>query len=73
MQYQYVTKLHKQHSSIVSSIPKAMAEELELKAGNHLMWTVDTLSDDVQVCKVRSRTESDGSDKRNQHRKDKGG
>lgn len=73
MMYQYVTKLHKQHASIVSSIPVAMAEELGLKAGNYLMWTVDTQSDDVHVCKVRPRRKSDERARTDSDRKDKGG
>jgi len=70
---QYVTKIHRQHTSVVTSLPKAVREQLELTAGDNLFWEVDEASQFVQVCKVVRRGELNAANKRNSDRKDQGG
>lgn len=73
MIYQYVTKVYKQHQTIVTSIPKTVREELGIKRGDNLLWEVDMVTGFVQMCKVVPRGEIYGRDNRNSDRKDSGG
>lgn len=49
---QYVTRIHRQHSSVVTSVPKGVQQVLQLKSGDYLLWQVSEGSLFVQVCKV---------------------
>jgi len=69
---QYVTKLYKQHTTVVTSVPIAVRDELGLKEGDNLLWEVDASTGFVQLCKVVRRGEINARDKRNSAKQDKG-
>lgn len=73
MVQQYVTKVHRQHTTHVTSVPVAVREQLVLKAGDYLLWFVDPASPFVQLCKVVQPGVKNVRAKRNSDRKDKGG
>lgn len=73
MIYQYVTKVYRQHSTMITSVPKAVREELGITDQDNLLWEVDPVSGFVQMCKVVRRGEINAKDSRNSGRKDRGG
>lgn len=46
---QYVTRVHRQHSSIVTTIPIGVRRQLELTKGDHIVWVVSENSNFVQI------------------------
>jgi len=73
MSEQYITKVQKQHSTLVTSIPLAVRMKLELTKADHIVWQVDNLSEFVQISKVVSGGSSHDRSKGNSDRKDQGG
>lgn len=51
----YVTKIYRQHTTLVTSIPFNVRAALELTSGDNLLWQVDENSDFVQISKVVPR------------------
>jgi len=49
---QFVTKLYKQRTSTVTSVPVAVKQQLKLKKGDYLVWQVENNSNFVQISKV---------------------
>jgi hypothetical protein len=70
MVHQYVTRVHRQHSSMVTSVPLAVRERMQLTNGDHLMWQVDDSSDFVQMCKVVARGDKNHGAKGNIDKQD---
>lgn len=52
MAEQYVTRIHKQHTTCVSSVPKGVQFGLKIKPGDYLVWVVDRRRKIVEVSKV---------------------
>lgn len=52
---QYITKVHKQHTSLMTSIPVHVQRQIELMKGDYLVWQVDENSDFVQICNFDAR------------------
>lgn len=50
----YITRAHKQHSSIVTSIPKDVREKLSIKAGDYLVFTINPGNKSVAMGKFQS-------------------
>ena len=73
MSKQYVTKVYRQRSSLVTSVPIEVRKKLELTNKDHLVWQVDERSNFVQVSKVVAGGKNNGRDNGNSDRKDKGG
>lgn len=71
MIYQYVTKVYKQHQTVVTSVPMAVREKLGIEGGDNLLWEVDVDSGFVQMCKVVRGGGENVRDNRNSHREDK--
>jgi len=70
---QCVTKLYKQHTTVVSCIHPLVRKQLKVGAGDHLLWQVDEQSNFVQVSKVVFGGVQNEGDSRNSDRKDQGG
>ena len=73
MIFQYVTKLYKQHTTLVTSVPKGVIEELGLKRGDHLFWEIDMNTGYVQLCKVVRRDVVNERNQGNPDQEDQGG
>ena len=69
---QYVTKLHRQHTSVVTSVPRGVQRALELKSGEHLVWQVNEACQFVQVSKVVPGGQYRGKDNVGSGREDQG-
>lgn len=67
---QYVTKTYKQRTTVVTSVPKAVRQQLELTRGGHLLWEVDENSDFVQCSSVVPRGKNYERSGGNSDRKD---
>lgn len=70
MVIQHVTKVHKQHSSMVTSVPIPVQVWLELTKESHIVWQVDTESNFVQVGRVVAGGKSHGRGSGNSDSKD---
>jgi len=70
MAEQYVTKVQRQHSSMVTSIPLVVRVKLGLKLADHIVWQVDEQSKFVQIFKVIYGGLKDDGNKRNSDRPD---
>lgn len=73
MSKDYVTKVYSQKTSLVTNIPKAVREKLELTKHSNLLWQVDENSCFVQICKVVPMGGIYAKSRRNRYRKDQGG
>lgn len=69
---QYVTKLHRQHSSMVTSVPVMIRIHLELTNNDHLVWEVDDNSDFVQISKVVPMGKNHAKNTGSEYQGDKG-
>ena len=69
---QYVTRTHRQHTTVVTSIPKNVQHALKLTSGDHLVFQVDRSSVFVQISKLVVRGEKHDRAKKHTGRKDKG-
>lgn len=62
---QYVTRVHRQHSSLVTTMPLRVRSQLELTKGDHIVWTVDENSNFVQISNLVQGVCENVRDKRN--------
>ncbi|MBA7706734.1 hypothetical protein ES703_115591 [subsurface metagenome] len=72
MAEQYVTRIHRQHTTVVTSIPKGVQSALELTSGEYLVWQVDRRSLFVQVSKVVAGGKRHDRGKGDSDKKDRG-
>lgn len=72
MTEQYVTRTHRQHTTIVTSIPKGVQMGLGLNKGDYLVWQVDGRSRFVQISKVVAGGKRNAKSDRNTGRKNPG-
>ena len=70
MVFKYMTKVYKQHTTMVTSLPIAVRDRLRLTKGDYLFWQVDRNSDFVQISKVEPRGIVNGKTKGNSDRED---
>lgn len=70
MTKQCVTKLYRQHTTVVTGVPALVGEALELTVGDYLVWEVDKNSEFVQVSKVVAGGKVNVRNKGNSDRKD---
>lgn len=68
-----VTKVHRQHNSVVTTVPVEVRVRLGLNAGDYIVWEVDDVSNFVQISKVVPGGSEDGGNKRNPDIKNQGG
>lgn len=69
---QYVTKIHRQHTTVVTSIPKPVQKAFELTSADYLVWQVDSTSVLVKLRILVIRGNTHGRGKKHSDRKDKG-
>lgn len=65
-----VTKVHRQHSSVVTTVPVEVRVRLGLSTGDYMLWQVDDVSNFVQISKVVAGGNKDVGDSRNPAGKD---
>jgi len=65
MAEQYITKAHRQHNSMVTTIPIAVRERLGLLNGDHIVWQVSEDCKFVQVFKATFGVKNSDDLKRN--------
>ena len=70
MSKHYITKLHRQHTTVVTSIPKAVQRALDVKPGDHLIFQVNNSSRFVQISKVEPQGDKNGGFTANSNRED---
>jgi len=70
MKNEYVTKVYRQRTSMVTSVPVDVRIRLGLSIGDHIVWQVDDESDFVQISKVVARGNKNDGAKRDIGRKD---
>jgi len=68
----HVTKVYRQRSSLVTSLPIAVRVKLGLNRGDHIVWQVVDNCQFVQVSKVVAGGNSNDDGKGNSDQKDKG-
>lgn len=68
-----ITKIHRQHNSLVTTVPVEVRVRLGLNAGDYLVWQVGEVSNFVQISKVVPGGNKNGGDKRPSTRKNQGG
>lgn len=57
---QYVTRTHRQHSTMVTSVPATVQKVLDLTKGCYLVWEVDSKHKIVTIRKIASGAMKDG-------------
>jgi len=65
MAEQYITKAHRQHNSMVTTIPMAVRGRLGLLPGDHVVWYVSENCQFVQVNKAKFGVNNSDESKRN--------
>ena len=73
MNSHYITKLHRQHTTVVTSIPRPVQRALEVQCGDHLIFQVSERSRFVQISKVEPQGEKNAGNNRNSGSEDQGG
>jgi len=59
---QYVTRAHRQHGSVVTTIPRQVRRALDLSGGGYLIWDVQSCERRAVVSVVTLRGGDDGGD-----------
>lgn len=69
----FVCKTHRQHNSIVMTIPVGVCRHLEIKAGDHVTMGLCTDGHSYNFKKLQIGGQENAGDNKHKHRKDKGG
>lgn len=69
---EYVTHVHRQHTSVVTTIPRAVCKALDLGPGQYLVWQVVKDSLFVQISKVAVGGRNRGKDNVGSNRENQG-
>lgn len=67
---QFTSRIHKQHSSLVITVPKGLCEMLSWSRGDMLLFEAETGESAAIVGKLSLRGSEDGRDQENTDRKD---
>ncbi|KKK67912.1 hypothetical protein LCGC14_2949310, partial [marine sediment metagenome] len=67
-----VVKLHKQHTSVVMTVPKLICKALSLSAGDYVIMSDEFRKGTVVLSKFKREDIKNGSGKGNSDRKNKG-
>jgi len=70
---QYTSKVHRQHNSLVVTVPKALCQQLTIVKGDILLFEVESGDVAAVVGKIALRGIENGRDTGNSDRKDQGG
>jgi len=71
--FQFTSKVHRQHSSLVVTLPKGICEKLQISSGDIVLFEVEEGDVHAIMGKILLRGSEDGRGKGNSHREDKGG
>lgn len=69
----FIAKVYRQHRSLVIAVPRAVCLALNLKAGQHMVFTWQQSEGKFNFKKFVPEGAIDGSDKGNSDRPDQGG
>lgn len=69
----FIAKVYRQHNSLVIAVPRAVCIAMDLKAGQHMVFTWEQSEGKFEFKKFHAVGEKDGSDSGNSDRKDRGG
>lgn len=69
----FIAKVYRQHNSLVIAVPKAVCIALQLKPGQHMIFTWQQTEGKFKLSKFSPEGAKDGSDSGNSDRKDSGG
>jgi len=70
---QYTARVHRQHNSLVVTVPKGLCSQLEIVKGDILLFEVETGDVAAVVGKLALRGSEHGRDSTNSDREHKGG
>lgn len=68
-----VRKLHRQHNSVVLTVPRPVLAALEVTAGDHVGIDICDVDHEVYLFKIHNRRPRDAESIQNQSEQDKGG
>lgn len=71
--FQFTSKVHRQHSSLVITLPKGICEQLKISKGDIVLFEVEQGEVACIMGKITLRGVDCDRDKRNSGRKHKGG
>ncbi len=69
----FIAKVHRQHNSLVITVPKPVCIALGLKAGQHMVFTWQQSEGKFKFSKFKPEGAHDDGDSRNPAFKDSGG
>lgn len=70
MSEQYITKVYRQHTTAVTSVPVGVRVKLGLNVSDHIVWQVSENSPFVQLFKVQVTGKNYDGDNRDSDRED---
>lgn len=71
-QLYFLAKVYRQHNSFVITIPKPVCIALQLKAGQHMVFTWQQSEGKFKFAKFKTEGAKDERDNRNSDREDQG-
>lgn len=69
----FIAKVYRQHNSLVIAVPKAVCIALQLKAGQHMVFTWQQSEGKFKFGKFKPEGVEDAAGRRSPGRKDTGG
>ena len=69
---QFTARVHRQHNSLVVTVPKGLCKELQVVRGDLLLFEVEQGDVAAVVGKISLRGSENGKDARNRDREDQG-
>lgn len=70
---QFTSKVHRQHSSLVITLPKGLCKQLEIIKGDVILFEVEPGEVAAVMGKISLRGSENAGNSRNSDREDKGG
>jgi hypothetical protein len=61
----FISRVQKQHHSLVIVIPMTIRQLIEISAGDYAVFSIDPKSNDIQFSKFISKGKADGPDNTN--------
>ena len=69
---QFTARVHRQHSSLVVTIPKGICKELDIQRGDIAMFVTEPGVGAAVIVNINTRGYENGKDARNPDREDQG-
>jgi len=70
--FQFTSKVHKQHASLVITLPKGICHQLEIRAGDIVLFEVEPGEVACIMGKITLRGSENAGDRTNSDKKDQG-